>query len=412
MINNTINFSTIPEAVAALQQGQMVLLLDDESREQEGDLIIAAETVTADAINFMVTHGRGLICLSLAKTVADRLQIPLMPVRHKLPYQAAFMVSIEAAAGVSTGVSTHDRAHTIRVAANPASRPEDISMPGHVFPLLARPGGVLERPGHTEGSVDLMRLAGLAPAAVICETMNLNGTMARLPELKAFALQHQLLLVSINDLIDYRLAHEMIIEPVAEATLPLPEHQAFTIHVFQHRYDGTEHVALVSKNFDPNKPCPVRVHSECLTGDVFGSQRCDCGWQLQYALNYLNRENGILLYLRQEGRGIGLGNKIKAYSLQDQGMDTVEANQHLGFKADLRQYSIAAQILRYFKVDAIQLMTNNPKKMHELERFGVKVVERIPVQMDPTDDNRHYLMTKRDKLGHLLCIQDTGQRRA
>lgn len=399
-------FATIESALEDIRQGKMVILVDDENREQEGDLLLAADKVTPEAINFMTKHARGLVCLTLTQEIVERLHIPLMPERHKLPNQAAFTVSIEAVRGVTTGVSVHDRAHTIRTAVDPKSTYQDISMPGHVFPLQARHGGVLVRPGHTEGSVDLARLAGLQSAAVICEIMKEDGTMSRLPDLEVFAKQHNVKIVAINDLISYRYQHETVIDEVASADLPLLHSPHFTVKVFRNRYDHTEHVALVHQDVDLTQPVFVRVHSECLTGDAFGSLRCDCGWQLDTALQQIAEQKGILIYLRQEGRGIGLSNKIKAYHLQSQGLDTVEANHKLGFMADHRHYGMAAQMLRHLGALKIRLLTNNPRKIQDLEHFGIQVVERIRLEAKPTEKNMHYLQTKRDKLGHLLALNN------
>lgn len=399
-------FATIESALEDIRQGKMVILVDDENREQEGDLVLAADKVTPESINFMTKYARGLVCLTLTQEIVERLHIPLMPERHKLPNQAAFTVSIEAVRGVTTGVSVHDRAHTIRTAVDPNSTFQDISMPGHVFPLQARQGGVLVRPGHTEGSVDLAKLAGMQPAAVICEIMNEDGTMSRLPDLEVFAKQHGIKIAAINDLISYRYQHETVIDEVAAADLPLLHSPHFTVKIFRNRYDHTEHVALVHQDVDLTQPVFVRVHSECLTGDAFGSLRCDCGWQLDTALQQIAEQKGILIYLRQEGRGIGLSNKIKAYHLQSQGLDTVEANHKLGFMADHRHYGMAAQMLRHLGALKIHLLTNNPRKIQDLEHFGIQVVERIRLEAKPTEKNMHYLQTKRDKLGHLLALNN------
>jgi 3,4-dihydroxy 2-butanone 4-phosphate synthase/GTP cyclohydrolase II len=395
-------FASIEAALEELRLGRMVILVDDERREQEGDLVIAADKVTPEAINFMTQYARGLVCLTLTEDIVQRLQIPLMPERYKLPNQAAFTVSIEAVQGVTTGVSVFDRTHTIRVAIDPASTYRDISMPGHVFPLQARKGGVLARPGHTEGSVDLARLAGMQPAAVICEIMKDDGTMARLPDLQQFAEKHHIKIVSINDLISYRFQHEKIIEEVARATLPLKYSDDFSIRVFQNKYDGTEHIALVHNHIDLSKPILTRIHSECLTGDTFGSLRCDCGEQLHSAIQQIAAEKGILLYMRQEGRGIGLSNKIRAYQLQSEGLDTVDANHRLGFLADHRHYGMSAQILQHLGIKEIRLLTNNPRKIQDIESFGIKVTERVKHEMLPTEKNTQYLKAKRDKLGHLI----------
>jgi 3,4-dihydroxy 2-butanone 4-phosphate synthase/GTP cyclohydrolase II len=344
--------------------------------------------------------------LTLNEDIVSRLQIPLMPERHKHTNQAAFTVSIEATHGVTTGVSVHDRAHTIKVAVDPSSTFQDIAMPGHIFPLQARKGGVLVRAGHTEGSVDLARLAGFQSAAVICEIMNDDGSMARMPDLEVFAKQHNIKIAAINDLISYRYQHEKVIEEIASADLPLKSAADFTIKVFQNRFDQTEHVALIHNDMDKSKPVLVRIHSECLTGDVFGSARCDCGTQLKDAQARLAREKGILLYMRQEGRGIGLSNKIKAYELQTQGMDTVEANHQLGFQTDYRHYGISAQMLQHLGVTEIRLMTNNPKKIKDMGQFGIRIVERVAQESEANDKNIQYLKTKRDKLGHLLVLEE------
>lgn len=395
-------FTSIDNALEELRQGRMLILVDDENREQEGDLIVAADKVTPEVINFMTKYARGLVCLTLKEEIVERLRIPLMPERHKHHNQAAFTVSIEAAQGVTTGVSAQDRAHTIKVAVNPSSTFHDISMPGHVFPLQARKGGVFVRQGHTEASVDLARLSGHQGAAVICEIMKDDGTMARMPDLMAFAEQHNIKIVAINDLIAYRYQHEQTLEEVSSAALPLEQDPNFSIKIFKNKYDHSEHVALVHKEIDLSQPMLVRIHSECLTGDAFGSIRCDCGAQLKDAIKQISNEKGILLYMRQEGRGIGLANKIKAYHLQSQGLDTVEANHQLGFMADHRQYGMSAEMLRQLGVSQIRLLTNNPRKIEDIEQFGIRVIERIPHGMKPTQDNIQYLKTKRDKLGHLL----------
>lgn len=400
-----MQYTPIEEALSELRQGRMIIIADDENREREGDLVMAAEAVTPEAINFMMKEARGLICLTLTEATVDRLRIPLMPVRNAYPNQAAFATSIEAATGVTTGVSAFDRARTIQVAVHPDAKPEDISMPGHVFPLRAREGGVFVRAGHTEASVDMMRLAGLTPAGVICEVVKDDGSMARFPDLQQFAEKHHVKIVSVNDLIAYRLQHEVVIEETAAADLPLECGDEFTIKIFRDRYELTEHIALIHKAFDKNNPAWVRIHSECMTGDMLGSLLCDCGGQLKMGLNRIGGEKGVLLYMRQEGRGIGLSNKIKAYSLQQlQGLDTVEANHRLGFLADHRRYGICAQILRHLEVKQIRLLTNNPHKIADIERFGIEVVERIPIETPPKQHNQHYLKTKKGKLGHLLNL--------
>jgi 3,4-dihydroxy 2-butanone 4-phosphate synthase / GTP cyclohydrolase II len=396
--------SKIEEVLEDLRQGKMIILVDDEDRENEGDLTIAAEKVTPEAINFMAKHGRGLICLALNPEIVEALKLPLMVYDNRSPYKTAFTVSIEARSGVTTGISAADRAHTIRTAVAEGAGPEDLVQPGHVFPLRARRGGVLFRTGQTEGSVDLARLAGLRPAAVICEIMNDDGTMARLPDLERFAQIHDLKIATVADIIAYRMRKETFVHLAAETVLPTPfgEFKAFA---FVNDIDDFEHLALVRGDLDPEKEVMVRVHSECLTGDVFGSFRCDCGEQLQRAMEMVQEEGlGVILYLHQEGRGIGLANKLKAYALQDKGMDTVEANAELGFQADLRDYGVGAQILVALGVRKMRLMTNNPKKMVGLEGYGLKVTGRVPIEIDPRPENRRYLLTKCQKLGHLMKI--------
>ncbi|MCX7793639.1 MAG: bifunctional 3,4-dihydroxy-2-butanone-4-phosphate synthase/GTP cyclohydrolase II [Thermodesulfovibrionales bacterium] len=395
-------FNTIDEAIEELQKGRMIILVDDEDRENEGDLCMAAEKVTPEAINFMAKYGRGLICLSLTPERVEELKLPMMTDENSSPYGTAFTISIEAKRGVTTGISAHDRAKTILTAIDPKTKPEDLARPGHVFPLKARPGGVLQRVGHTEGSVDLARLAGLYPAGVICEIMNDDGTMARVPELMEFAKKHNLKIVTIKDLIKYRMRTERLVKRIATTKLPT-DYGDFTAIAYSNYVDSNIHIALVKGDIKPDEPVLVRVHSECLTGDVFGSKRCDCGEQLHRAMEMVQREGkGIILYMKQEGRGIGLENKLKAYELQDKGLDTVEANIQLGFKPDLRDYGIGAQILVDLGVKNMRLMTNNPKKIVGLEGYGLKVIERVPIEIKPHDKNLVYLRTKKKKLGHLL----------
>jgi len=395
-------FSTIEAALDALRAGRMIVVVDDEDRENEGDLTMAASTVTPEAINFMVTRGRGLVCLALTPERLDELEIPLEVSDNSSRRETAMCVSIDAKHGSSTGVSAADRALTVRTAISPSSRPGDLARPGHVFPLRARSGGVLVRAGHTEAAVDLARIAGLPPAGVICEVMNDNGTMARVPELTKFAKRHGLLVITIADLIRHRMRTESLVTRVAKAELPT-DHGPFTIHAFQSSLDGQTHVALVRGAIGAGDRVMVRVHSKCLTGDVFHSSRCDCGAQLDAAMERIATEGrGVLLYLHQEGRGIGLANKIRAYELQDQGLDTVEANERLGFKPDQRDYGIGAQILRALGVRTMRLLTNNPRKFVGLEGYGLAVVESVPLEVAPTEFTRRYLKTKKDKLGHKL----------
>ncbi|WP_461831790.1 bifunctional 3,4-dihydroxy-2-butanone-4-phosphate synthase/GTP cyclohydrolase II [Aquifex sp.] len=398
-------FNTVEEAIEDIRKGKMVIVVDDPDRENEGDLVMAAEKVTPEAINFMAKYGRGLICLSLPPERCEELDLhPMTPVNTD-PKGTYFCVSIDAHPkhGTTTGISAYDRAITIKLAVSPDAKPSDFVKPGHVFPLKARPGGVLERAGHTEASVDLARLAGLYPAGVICEIMKDDGTMARLPDLMEFAKKHNLKIITIADLIKYRLKKETLVERVATAHLPTPW-GIFKIHAYRHKLTGSEQVALTMGEWKEDEPVLVRVHSECLTGDVFRSFRCDCRPQLEKALEMIAKEGkGVLVYiLGHEGRGIGIANKIKAYELQEKGYDTVEANEKLGYPPDLRDYGIGAQILRDLGVRKMKLMTNNPRKIVALEGFGLEVVDRVPIKIEPNEHNRIYLQVKKDKLGHLF----------
>jgi 3,4-dihydroxy 2-butanone 4-phosphate synthase/GTP cyclohydrolase II len=401
--------SRIDEALLDIRKGKMVILVDDEDRENEGDLCMAAEKATAQAVNFMAKHGRGLICLSLQEEKADELQLPPMVSTNTSRFGTAFTVSIEAKRGVTTGISAADRATTVLTAIADGAKPEDLARPGHIFPLRAKGGGVLVRTGQTEGSVDLARLAGLKPAGVICEVMNDDGTMARMPDLEIFAKKHNLKIITIADLIRYRLQNETMVRRAAVTILPTVYGGDFTAFAYENDVDHQQHMALVKGEISPDKPVLVRVHSECLTGDVFGSQRCDCGEQLHTAMRLVAKEGaGVIVYMHQEGRGIGLINKMKAYALQDQGKDTVEANEALGFAPDLRDYGLGAQILRDLGLRKIRLMTNNPKKIVGLQGYGLEVVERLPIEIQPGHRNIAYLRTKKAKLGHLLTLEKKG----
>ena len=397
-------FGTIEQAIADIRAGKLVIVADDEGRENEGDLVGAADKVTAEMVNFMATHGRGLICLPMLPERCQALGLPQMAEHNTEAHETAFTVSIDAASrfGVTTGISAADRAATIRVAIDPSTIPQDLRRPGHVFPLRARPGGVLQRVGQTEASIDLARLAGLYPAGVICEILNDDGTMARRPQLEKFAAAHGLTFITTAQLVAYRLAHERLVHPVATSRIPTP-YGVFKITGYKNDVDSAEHVALVYGDVKDQRGVLVRMHSKCLTGDVFGSGRCDCGWQLQSAMRMIAAEGrGVVVYLDQEGRGIGLLNKLKAYELQDAGHDTVTANEQLGFKPDLRNYGIGAQILLDLGLSSIRVLTNNPKKLVGLEGYGLEIVERVPIVPPPSDENRAYLDVKRDKLGHLL----------
>jgi 3,4-dihydroxy 2-butanone 4-phosphate synthase / GTP cyclohydrolase II len=399
-------FATIEEALEDVRQGKFVVVVDAADRENEGDLTIAAQFATPEAVNFMATHGRGLICLCLTEERCGDLDLRQMTDRNETPFGTAFTVSIEAREGVSTGISAHDRARTIQVAIDPSKGPEDLVQPGHVFPLRARPGGVLQRAGQTEAAVDLARLAGLNPAGVVCEVMKDDGTMARVPDLIEYCARHELKMITVESLIEYRRRTEKLVERLTSVRLPTA-YGDFTAIAFREKLTGKHHVALVKGEVEGQEDVLVRVHSECLTGDVFHSLRCDCGEQLEQALARIGvEERGVLLYMAQEGRGIGLLNKLKAYELQENGLDTVEANLELGFPPDMREYGIGNQILSDLGLSTIRILTNNPKKITGIEGFGLTVVEQVPIEVPPNAENRRYLETKRAKLGHRLHHQD------
>jgi 3,4-dihydroxy 2-butanone 4-phosphate synthase/GTP cyclohydrolase II len=407
--HDTPQFNTIDEAIGDFRQGKILIVVDDDDRENEGDFVCAAEFTTPDVVNFLTRYGRGIVCAPIESARAHELGLDLMVDSNTSLHETPFTVSVDYIHGTTTGVSAADRAQTIRSFVRPETGAADLARPGHVFPLRALDGGVLRRAGHTEAVVDLCRLAGLYPAGILCEIMNEDGTMARVPELMKLARHFHLKIISVRDLIEYRMMREKLVTRVVDTHLPT-RYGAFRLFMYRSETDQKEHLALVKGEIDPDKPALVRVHSECLTGDVFGSLRCDCSEQLVAALHMVERSgSGIILYMRQEGRGIGLLNKLKAYTLQDQGLDTVEANEKLGFRADLRDYGIGAQILRDLGVVKMALLTNNPKKVVGLGGYGLQIVERIPLEMDPNEVNQRYLQTKRDKLGHLILVDSKGK---
>ncbi len=395
------------KAIDEIKKGRMVILSDDEDRENEGDLTMAAEMVTPEAINFMAKYGRGLICLSLTEEKCRELDLPMMVQDNTSSYQTGFTVSIDVVKGATTGISAADRALTILTAVKDGAKPEELGRPGHIFPLRSLPGGVLRRTGQTEGSVDLCRLAGLKPAGIICEIMNDDGSMARMPELKEFAKEHDLHIVTVADIIQYMISKESLVKRMVETSLPSKYGGDFKMIVYENVVDTHHHIALVKGEWEEDEEVLVRVHSECLTGDCLGSMRCDCGDQLENAMRMISKKGkGAIIYMRQEGRGIGFLNKIKAYALQDQGRDTIEANEELGFEADLRDYGVGAQIIRDIGIKKIQLLTNNPKKIVGLEGYGLEITERVSIEIEPQPDNLKYLSTKKEKMGHILNITD------